>query len=97
MRRFLKEITKEVTKKISEETKEFVEEIVDKLKEEAEELTEAIKDKVEEYTEDIDNIKNIPRRVSCDQCEKFIGGDKLACFSNRIQNLDFCSEDCYLK
>ena len=34
--------------------------------------------------------------VYCDQCDKYIGEDELACLSDIEENLDFCSEDCYL-
>ena len=46
----------------------------------------------------VTNSKNMPRiNVTCDQCENKIGDDKLAWFSDEKQNLDLCSEDCYLK
>lgn len=40
----------------------------------------------------------MPRtNVYCDQCEKDIGDDKLAYFSDAEKELDFCSEECYSK
>jgi hypothetical protein len=35
--------------------------------------------------------------VCCDQCHKFIGDEKLAWFSDRKKDLDFCSEGCHSK
>lgn len=38
----------------------------------------------------------MPRNnLICDQCEKHIGDDKLAYFSDAEKDLDFCSEACY--
>jgi hypothetical protein len=41
--------------------------------------------------------KNQPLNVCCDQCGKYIGEEKLAWFSDRKKNLDFCSETCHSK